>query len=82
MRSILLSGFTVLSVIAATAVAPAHAQISITRGGGNTNIAKGPYSEAFQSATTLGGIAKGHGVAITNGGHNRNVASGAYSFAG
>src|SRR5580698_2177529 len=86
MRSVLLSGFAVLAAIAATSVSPASAQttggIVITHGGGNLNVAKGRFSEADQSATTLGGIAGRHGVAITNGGNNRNIASGAFSFAG
>ena len=84
MRSMLLAGFVALTAIAA--IAPAHAQttggISITHGGGNVNVATGKFSEADQSATTLGGIAGRHGVAITNGGNNRNVASGTFSFAG
>src|ERR1700759_3614658 len=84
MRSMLLAGFVALTAIAA--IAPAHAQmtggISITHGGGNLNVAKGPLSEADQSATTLGGIAGRHGVAITNGGDNRNFATGKLSFAG
>ena len=86
MRSVLLAGFAALAAIAASSVSPAHAQttggISITHGGGNVNVAKGRFSEADQSATTLGGIAGRHGVAITNGGNNRNIASGPLSFAG
>src|ERR1700676_148730 len=86
MRSILLSGFAVLAAIAATSVSPASAQstggISITRGGGNVNVARGAFSVADQSATTLGGVAGRHGVAITNGGNNRNFATGPLSFAG
>src|ERR1700686_5010418 len=84
MRSMLLAGFVALTAVAA--IAPAHAQstggISITHGGGNVNTARGAFSQADQSATTLGGIAGRRGVAITNGGQNRNVASGAFSFAG
>ena len=86
MRATLLSGFALLAVIAASTVAPVHAQttggISITHGGGNVNVAKGALSEADQGVTTLGGIAAGHGVVFTNGGNNRNTAAGALSFAG
>src|SRR5271154_7592511 len=86
MRSMLLAGFVAFAAIAASSISPASAQttggIVITHGGGNTNVARGPLSEADQSATTLGGIAGRHGVAITNGGGNRNVASGPLSFAG
>ena len=86
MRSMLLAGFVALAAIAATSISPASAQttggISITHGGGNLNVAKGPLSEADQSATTLGGVAGRHGVAITNGGNNRNFATGPLSFAG
>ena len=75
-----------LAAIAASTVAPVHAQttggISITHGGGNVNAAKGALSEADQGVTTLGGTAAGRGVAFTNGGNNRNIASGALSFAG
>ena len=53
MRSMLLAGFVAFTAIAATAVAPAHAQmtggISITHGGGNVNVARGAFSEADQS---------------------------------
>ena len=56
MRSMLLAGFVALTAVAA--IAPAHAQstggISITRGGGNVNVARGAFSQADQSATTLG----------------------------
>src|SRR5690242_4276642 len=82
MRSILLSGFAVFSVLAATVVAPAHAQLSITRGGHNNNFSKGAYSMADQYATTLSGTAKDYGKAITRGGHNNNFSKGAYSYAG
>jgi hypothetical protein len=90
MRSMLLAGFVALAAIAA--IAPAHAQmtggISITHGGGNVNVASGKFSEADQSATTLGGVAGRHGVAITNGGTsitnggvNTNIAAGKFSSA-
>jgi bacteriocin-like protein len=46
--------------------------ISVTHGGGNMNVAKGPLSES-DASTTLGGIAGRHGIAITNGGNNRNT---------
>jgi hypothetical protein len=71
MRATLLSGIALFAAIAAAAIAPAHAQqtggISITHGGGNVNTARGAFSQADQSVTTLGGIARGRGVAITNG---------------
>ena len=86
MRSMLLAGFVAFTAIAATSISPASAQttggIVITHGGGNINVAKGPLSEADQSATTLGGVAGRHGLALTNGGNNRNFASGPLSFAG
>jgi hypothetical protein len=44
--------------------------ISITHGGGNMNVAKGPLSEA-----------DGRGSSITNGGFNSNVAAGKFSSA-
>jgi hypothetical protein len=86
MRTMLLAGFVAFAAIAASAIGPASAQttggIVITHGGGNVNVAKGPLSQADQSATTLGGIASGHGRAITNGGNSRNIASGPLSYAG
>ena len=64
MRSYLLSG---LAAIALLAAAPAGADplqtggISITRGGGNSNIAKGFGSFAGQSVATVGGTALNSG---------------------
>jgi hypothetical protein len=85
MRAALLSGFAMLAVAAAASIAPAHAQtsggISITHGSGNVDTARGAFSEADQSATTLGSTARGHGVAITSGGFNTNLAAGAFSSA-
>jgi hypothetical protein len=49
--------------------------VSITRGGGNTNTASGVNSFAGQSATTIGGMARGHGYAATYGGGNSNRAT-------
>ena len=77
MRAALLSGFALFTAIAASALSPVQAQttggIAITHGGGNVNTARGAFSGADQSVTTLGGIASGHGRAITNGGNNRNT---------
>ena len=81
MRPIFLSGLA-LAAMAVTASLPAHAQVTITRGGGNFNTAAGKFSQADQSATTLGGLALNHGAAITNGGNNRNMAVGKFSYAG
>src|ERR1700742_5214110 len=86
MRPVLLSAFAVAAALAAAGFTPASAQttggIAITHGGGNVNVASGRMSQANQSATTLGGMAFGHGRAVTNGGNNMNLASGARSFAG
>jgi len=42
--------------------------LSITRGGGNTNVAQGQFSEADPAI--------GRGRVLTNGGHNSNIAQG------
>jgi len=69
MRPIILSGFAAIAALTATSVVPVKADplvaggISITRGGGNVNTAKGKFSEADQAVTTLGGIANRRGVA-------------------
>ena len=86
MRSILLAGVAAFAALAAVSTNPASAQqaggISITHGGGNVNTSRGAFSEADQSATTLGGSAFGRGRVITNGGNNHNASAGAFSFAG
>ena len=40
MRSILVPGFAALAALAAISITPASAQVSITHGGGNINVAK------------------------------------------
>jgi hypothetical protein len=49
--------------------------LALTRGGYNTNLAAGKFSEADQQVLTLGGNA-GRGKNLVFGGHNQNKALG------
>ena len=88
MRTPIFSGLAALALVAAVPLVPAKADVccevggvSITHGGGNYNVARGPLSYAGQSVATIGGTAGYGGRVYTQGGYNRNVASGPLSAA-
>ena len=82
MRTPIFSGLAALALVAAVPFVPAKADVccevggvSITHGGGNYNLARGPLSYAGQSVATIGGSA-GYGKNLTYGGGNHNAAIG------
>ena len=88
MRTPIFSGLAALALAAAVPFVPAKADVccevggvSITHGGGNYNLARGPLSYAGQSVTTVGGSAGPYGHSLTSGGYNSNAAVGAFSQA-